>query len=151
MPESKVYTIVYNHRSAIVYGAKWSTPETVWASYKCWFTPGAVVQIYDTECNVTEFIREGSDISMPEKLFTRTVAADIVELFEDLLVKHGIKVPSPEDDERDIDDDACLYGSTYGDLLDDVERVIIDDVVLPAKNPNTEVVFFTFNNFMRKD
>ena len=55
---------------------------------------------------------------------TRVIAADIVEMFDDLLTAHGIKVPSEEDDERGADNDAALYGMVYWNLLDDVERIV---------------------------
>jgi hypothetical protein len=57
---------------------------------------------------------------------TRVIAADIVEMFDDLLTAHGIKVPSEEDDERGADNDAALYGMVYWNLLDDVERIVAD-------------------------
>ena len=57
---------------------------------------------------------------------TRVIAADIVEMFDDLLTAHGIKVPSEEDDERGTDNDAALYGMVYWNLLDDVERIVAD-------------------------
>lgn len=73
-----------------------------------------------------------------DKIFTRDEAALIVELFEDVLASNGISVPSPEDDERDPDDDEGLYGSTYGDLLDNVEQRIIS--ILKNHRANTEVI-----------
>ncbi len=57
-------------------------------------------------------------------IYTRNEAADIVEMFEDVLSEHDIEVPSDEDDERDEDDMVGLYGSTYYDLLDEVESTI---------------------------
>ena len=57
---------------------------------------------------------------------TRVIAADIVEMFDDLLTAHGIKVPSEEDDQRGADNDAALYGMVYWNLLDDVERIVAD-------------------------
>lgn len=65
---------------------------------------------------------------------TRVIAADIVEMFDDLLTAHGIKVPSEEDDERGADNDAALYGMVYWNLLDDVERIVAD----AAKRAKTE-------------
>ena len=58
-------------------------------------------------------------------LFTRNEAADIVELFEDILDKYDITVPSPEDDEREEGNQARLYGSVYWDLLDNIEGRIV--------------------------
>ena len=40
--------------------------------------------------------------------------------------KYNIHVPSPEDDEREPDDLIGLYGSTYSELLDDIESRLID-------------------------
>lgn len=52
----------------------------------------------------------------------KKIATSIVELFEDLLDEHGIIIP---DDDRPADNDAPLYGCTYGNLVDDVSDVII--------------------------
>lgn len=59
-------------------------------------------------------------------IYTHDEAALIVEMFEKVLDNYGIKIPSPEDDERESDNDAKLYGSVYSDPLDDVESRIID-------------------------
>ena len=59
-------------------------------------------------------------------VYTHDIAAEIVELFEDVLDKYNIKVPSPEDDERGDDNDAKLYGSEYYDLLDQVEWIVLE-------------------------
>ena len=66
------------------------------------------------------------------KVYTHDEATRILELFEDVLADNGIVVPSPEDEDREEDNYACLYGSTYSDLLDDVE-CIIKDVAERAK------------------
>ena len=58
-------------------------------------------------------------------IYTRSEAAQIVELFEDVLDKHNVKIPSPEDDEREDDNDAKLYGSTYYGLLDSIEDALV--------------------------
>lgn len=63
---------------------------------------------------------------MGKPIFTRSVAAQIIQLFEDVLAENNIHVPSPEDDEREPDDMIGLYGSTYFDLLDGVEYIISD-------------------------
>lgn len=63
---------------------------------------------------------------MKDTIFTRSIAASIIDKFEDLLDKHNIFVPSPENDERDIDNEAKIYGSTYYDLLDAVEAEVIN-------------------------
>lgn len=61
-----------------------------------------------------------------EKIYTHDESAKILELFEDLLIEHNIKVPSPEDDEREDDNEAALYGTTYGDLLYEVECKLVE-------------------------
>lgn len=59
------------------------------------------------------------------KIYTRDEAARIVELFEVVLDKYGITIPSPDDDQRESDNDVALYGTTYWDLVDDVESALI--------------------------
>lgn len=46
-------------------------------------------------------------------IYTHGEAACIVKLSEDVLDGHGIKVPSPEYNERKPDNEAKLYGSVY--------------------------------------
>lgn len=60
---------------------------------------------------------------------TRYVAVDILEQFDDLLAKNDITIPSPEDDMKDPDNDARIYGSVYGDLLDSVEQTIVQMLI----------------------
>ena len=76
-------------------------------------------------------------------IFTHDEAARIVELFEDVLDEHGIKVPSPEDDEREPDNEAKLYGSVYWDILDDVENSIIG--LLHKHEQGAEIVKYVFS------
>ena len=61
-----------------------------------------------------------SEVCKPQSgtIYTRDEAMLIVEMFEDVLDTYNIKVPSPEDDEREPDNEAKLYGSVYSDLLD---------------------------------
>lgn len=79
-------------------------------------------------------------------IYTRDEAALIVEMFERILDVHGIKIPSPEDDERDPDNEAKLYGSVYSDLLDDVENSIID--LLCACKQGAEIVGNKFSGYV---
>ena len=58
-------------------------------------------------------------------IYTHDEAARIIDMFEEVLSKYDIHVPSPEDDEREEDNMVGLYGSTYGDLLDKVEGHLI--------------------------
>ena len=57
-------------------------------------------------------------------IYTHDEAMIIVEMFEDVLSKYNISIPSNEDDEREEDNMIGLYGSTYSDLLDSVEENI---------------------------
>lgn len=63
---------------------------------------------------------------MEGKIYTHDRAAEIAEIFEGVLDRYGIKVPSPEDGEREDDNEAKLYGSTYSDVLDGVEAVLVE-------------------------
>ncbi len=60
------------------------------------------------------------------RVFTRDEAALILDMFERVLDTYEIKIPSPEDDEREPDNEAKLYGSVYYDLLDEVESSLVD-------------------------
>lgn len=68
-----------------------------------------------------------SEVCKPQSgtIYTHDEAMLIVEMFEDVLDTYNIKVPSPEDDEREPDNEAKLYGSVCSDLLDNVEESLI--------------------------
>lgn len=59
-------------------------------------------------------------------IYIRNETADILEMFDDVLVDNGIKVPSPEDDDRGEDNEAALYGSVYWSLFERLESILID-------------------------
>ena len=59
------------------------------------------------------------------KIYTQNEAANIVELFEDILDEYNIVVPSEEDDDRGEDNDAKLYGMVYWDLLEAVQSRLV--------------------------
>ena len=80
---------------------------------------------------------------MADTIFTHDEAAKIIEFFEDILSEHEIKIPSPEDDERDEENSVGLYGSTYSDLLDCIEGVLID--VIEKVREGTNVVTDEFS------
>lgn len=63
---------------------------------------------------------------MENKIYTHDEAARIVDIFEKVLEDNNICVPSPEDDERGEDNMVGLYGTVYGELLDEVEDRLID-------------------------
>lgn len=73
-------------------------------------------------------------------IFTHTEAANIVELFEDLLDRFGIDIPDPDRDKSE--NPARLYGMTYFDLVFDVEQIIIK--ILEKKSQGSNVVNYIF-------
>lgn len=86
-----------------------------------------------------------SDVRKPQSgaIYTRDEAMLIVEMFENVLDTYNIKVPSPEDDEREPDNEAKLYGSVYSDLLDNVEESLID--LLDRHKKHTVIVIDEFS------
>lgn len=80
---------------------------------------------------------------MKNKIYTHDEAMLILEMFEDVLADYDIVVPSQEDDDKEPDNDACLYGSTYSNLLDAVEDKIIE--ILARHSQSTEVVYGEFS------
>ena len=58
------------------------------------------------------------------KIFTHNEAADIIECFEHILEKNGIKIP--DSDRTGEQTEACLCGESYSELLDEVELMLID-------------------------
>ena len=78
-----------------------------------------------------------------KEIYTHDEAAYIIELFEELLVANNIKLPSPEDDDRDPDNDAALYGTTYSELLDEVEWRLI--YMLQRHDKEAEVITQEFS------
>ena len=55
---------------------------------------------------------------------TRGIAIMILDMFEDMLADKGIVIPD-EDREGD-EDEACLYGSTYYELEDQITELLCD-------------------------
>ena len=55
---------------------------------------------------------------------TRGIAIMILDIFEGMLADKGIMIPD-EDREGD-EDEACLYGSTYYDLEDQITELLCD-------------------------
>ncbi len=79
---------------------------------------------------------------MADKIYTHNEAAEIVDLFEEILDYYGIRVPSPEDDEREEDNSAKLYGSVYSDLLDNVEDRLVS--IIERAKAGDKVVEYEF-------
>ena len=55
-------------------------------------------------------------------IYTHDETMLILDMFEDVLSRYDISVPSDEDDEREESNMVGLYGSTYSDLFDKVEE-----------------------------
>lgn len=75
-------------------------------------------------------------------IFTHDEASLIVDIFEDELMKNNIRVPSPEDYERDRHD-CGLYGSVYSKILDAVEGRLIS--ILRQRDCGSAVVTNQFS------
>ena len=58
----------------------------------------------------------------------RTLAADIVDVFDSFLASKNIEIPCADPEEEaerhDNDNCACLYGMEYWDLVDRVEFML---------------------------
>lgn len=80
---------------------------------------------------------------MENTIYTHDEAMLFLEMFESVLSEYNISVPSPEDDDRDEEDIIGLYGSTYSDLLDEVEDRLIE--ILRRHKPDTSVVSYEFS------
>ena len=104
----------------------------------CWYFDGESCTTYSGEVVFPDMPDEGK-----EPIYTHDEAALIVEEFETVLEKYGVKIPSPEDDEREEDNEATLYGSTYSDLLDSVEGMLIS--LLNRRANGAPVVECTFS------
>ena len=72
-------------------------------------------------------------------IYTQAEACLIVEIFEDLLEKYGITIPSADRDERDDPENtARLYGMDYFDMVDQVELRLID--ILEKNSQGAKIV-----------
>lgn len=83
---------------------------------------------------------------MNDVIYTHDEAANIVEMFEDVLDEYGIYVPSPDDDERfkaDPYNTAKLYGTTFSVLMDRVEDYLIR--LLENKAEDTTLISYEFS------
>ena len=63
-------------------------------------------------------------------IYIRNETADILDMFDDVLCAHGIKVPSPEDNERGEENEAALYGTVYAALFDEIEGKLTEIALL---------------------
>ena len=58
------------------------------------------------------------------KIYTKEVATEIIDTFENLLDEHNITIP--DEDRTGDDGEARIYGMTFAKLLDKVECLVID-------------------------
>ena len=52
----------------------------------------------------------------------RTIAIMILDIFEDMLEEKGIMIP--DEDRKNEEGEACLYGSTYYGLEDEIAELL---------------------------
>ena len=75
-------------------------------------------------------------------IYTHNIAADILDIFDEFLCEREIVVPSVNDNQRDPDNTAALYGTEYGELLNDVENYIIQ--MLKGKCKGMDIMPYVF-------
>ena len=63
---------------------------------------------------------------MSKEIYLRKYASSIVGLFEKLLDKNNLTIPSEEDDQKEPDNAARLYGMVYAELEDAVVGILGD-------------------------
>lgn len=61
-----------------------------------------------------------------DKIYTHDIASDIIEVFEHVLESQDIILSSPEDDEKEPENKTPIYGSTYYEMQDTIEGIIIE-------------------------
>ena len=90
------------------------------------------VAIRDTRYRKNAIEKMTTIIKTKKPVYTREVARDIIEKFENLLEENNIYIPD-EDREGD-EDEAAIYGMTFAGLLEEVEDAIGE--LLEKKNVN---------------
>ena len=55
---------------------------------------------------------------------TRGLAITILEMFDNMLEEKGIMIP--DEDRTGDEGEACLYGTTYADLEDQIVALLVD-------------------------
>lgn len=63
---------------------------------------------------------------MLKEIYLRQYSAAIIELFEKVLDENNITIPSEEDDQKEPDNNARLYGMVYAELEDAVTGILSD-------------------------
>lgn len=79
---------------------------------------------------------------MRQTIYTHDEASRIIECFETVLGNHRMTIPSPEDDEREDDNQATIYGSVYSGLLDEVEEILVE---ILNKSKDSDVVSYEYS------
>ena len=80
-------------------------------------------------------------MSKDNEVYPRSVADSIVDVFEDVLDKNHIYIP--DNTRKGNDDESCLYGDTYFDVLDKVETIVFQ-ALERASDPETVIVPFLY-------
>lgn len=78
-------------------------------------------------------------------IYTQDKAAEVVEVFERLLSEHGIIIP--DEDREDGSEDTPIYGMTYGNILYDVEDLLISLINEARENENLDVISRQFSGY----
>lgn len=74
---------------------------------------------------------------------THKLCANIMEIFDDFLNQHNIRIPCKdkyEEKEREPDNIAALYGTEYNTLFDRIE----EEVVETLEKENIKITAWTF-------
>lgn len=58
----------------------------------------------------------------------KNLACEIVDMFDDMLDQKDITVPDEDDDQKDADNSARLYGMTYWTLVDQVQEMLDNEI-----------------------
>lgn len=68
---------------------------------------------------------------------SKQLAIEIISLFEDVLEEHNIVIP---DSDRPEGNDTPLYGTTYGNLVDEITDVLEDKELNAAREAVTDLI-----------
>lgn len=69
---------------------------------------------------------------------SKQLAIEIINLFEDVLEEHNIIIP---DSDRPEGNDTPLYGTTYGNLVDEITDVLEDKELDAAREAVSDLIF----------
>ena len=79
--------------------------------------------------SVMKVLIKKEEINMNNNLFdnvgkTRGIAIMILDMFEEMLDEKGIMIP--DEDRTGEEGESCLYGTTYGNLEDEIVALLCD-------------------------